>query len=459
MKHKKYWTLLAAAFVIVFVFNIQNGEKANSIEEQVSPFPSPSPEVPNRKQQYFQDHSHKRPFKMEIKPKPYPDPQQGLFDTGQDSTQLHQKPVSSLLEQMSLQEKIGQMVMAGVAGLKMEEQEKRLIEDYHIGGFIFYAKNLETPDQISGLLNKLKAENRQNKLPLLLSVDQEGGRISRLPGNISKLPTNALIGKWNEPDFSFQVGQLLGTGLTTFGFNMNFAPVLDVNSNPDNPVIGDRSFGSNPEIVSELGIQTMKGIQSKQVIPVIKHFPGHGDTSVDSHYQLPVVDKSLSQLEKIELIPFRKAMEQGAEAIMIAHILLPNLDETHPASLSKEIISNLLRKRLNFEGVVMTDDMTMAAITDNYDIGRAAVDSVLAGSDIILVAHDYQKITHVIKEISKAVEKGVLSEGRINESVERIIRMKQQYQLEDKHVKNAGITELNQSVDNLLKKWNKEGVR
>ncbi len=367
--------------------------------------------------------------------------------------QVDDPSISTLVEQMSLTEKIGQMVIGGISGTGMGEQEQSLIDDYHIGGFIFYAANLESSKQTSKFLNNLKAANKQNKLPLLLSVDQEGGRISRLPGNISKLPANEWIGELDNPDFSYRAGEILGEELTEFGFNMNFAPVLDVNSNPDNPVIGDRSFGDNPEIVSELGIQTMKGIQSKQIIPVIKHFPGHGDTSVDSHYQLPKVNKTSEQLEKLELIPFRRAIDQGAEAVMIAHILLPQLDKSYPASISKKVITDLLRDQFDYNGLVMTDDMTMEAIVDNFEIGEASVDSVLAGSDVILVAHDYQKAVRVIEALTKAVEKGEITEKRINDSVERIIRLKQHYQLKDEPVENVDVEALNKSIDTLLNKY------
>ncbi|QTN01425.1 beta-N-acetylhexosaminidase [Sediminibacillus dalangtanensis] len=370
-----------------------------------------------------------------------------------DNCQFDEQSASAFIERMSLSEKIGQMVIAGISGTAMGEQENSLVDDYHIGGFIFYAKNLESPEQTSIFLNQLKAENKKNKLPLLLSVDQEGGRISRLPGDIVKLPSNKWIGQLDKSDFSHRVGEILGKELNEFGFNMNFAPVLDVNSNPDNPVIGDRSYSDDPKIVSKLGIQTMKGIQSKQVIPVIKHFPGHGDTSVDSHYQLPKVNKTLQQLEKLELIPFRRAIDQGAEVVMIAHILLPHLDETYPASISKKVITDLLRNRLDYDGLVMTDDMTMEAIIDNFEIGQASVDSVLAGSDVILVAHDYQKAVRVIDALRTAVENGEISEKRINESVKRIIRLKQQYGLKDDPVNKVDITSLNQSINTLLNKY------
>ncbi|MGA9287069.1 MAG: glycoside hydrolase family 3 N-terminal domain-containing protein, partial [Anaerobacillus sp.] len=189
--------------------------------------------------------------------------------------------MTELLSKMSLDEKIGQMMLAGINGTEVNENTKRLIHQYHVGGIIFFSNNLTDPKQTVQLLNQIKSENDANPLPLLLSVDQEGGRVTRLPGDLVNFPTNQEIGTINSPDFSYKVGTLLGKELNEFGFNLDFAPVLDINSNPNNPVIGDRSFGEDPDIVSHLGISTMKGIQSQHIISTIKHFPGHGDTSVD----------------------------------------------------------------------------------------------------------------------------------------------------------------------------------
>ncbi|UZN01027.1 hypothetical protein OL548_18860 [Lysinibacillus sp. MHQ-1] len=202
------------------------------------------------------------------------------------------------------------------------------------------------------------------------------------------------------------MGQLLGEQLKAFGFNLDFAPVMDVNSNPNNPIIGDRSFSNKPDIVSQLGIQTMQGLESQQVIPVIKHFPGHGDTSVDSHLELPKVSKSLDDLTKLELIPFKAAIDKGVDVVMVGHILLPKIDQQYPSSMSKEIITGILRNQLGFDGVVMTDDMTMKAITNHFNIGQAAVDSVKAGNDIILIAHEFANVTAAIDALKAAVKNG-----------------------------------------------------
>ncbi|WML42855.1 beta-N-acetylhexosaminidase [Neobacillus sp. PS3-40] len=367
----------------------------------------------------------------------------------------HQKNISEMIADMSLDEKIGQMIIAGISGTTVDTNAQKLIAQSKVGGFIFYANNLVNPQQTVQLLNQMKSENVPNPLPLLLSIDQEGGKISRLPGGFINFPTNKEIGSINNSQFSYKVGTLLGSELKGFGFNLDYAPVLDVNSNPKNPIIGDRSFGNNPEIVSKLGIQTMKGIQSQNIIPTIKHFPGHGDTSVDSHLELPIVYKSLAELKKLELIPFERSINSGADVVMVAHILLPKLDAKFPASMSKNIITDILRKQLHFNGVVITDDMTMKAITNHYNIGSAAVDSVKAGSDLILVAHDYNKIKQTISSLKTAVQKGEISEQRINGSVSRIIKLKRKYQINNTKAGNTNIGKMNQSIKNLLDAYTK----
>jgi beta-N-acetylhexosaminidase len=365
----------------------------------------------------------------------------------------NQKENAEILSDMSLKEKIGQMILAGISETSLTSNTKDLVNNYHVGGIIFYANNLENPQQTVQLLNEMKSENAPNRLPLLLSVDQEGGKVSRLPGDLIDTPTNAKIGAINNTQFSYEIGTLLGKELNAFGFNLDFAPVLDVNSNPNNPIIGDRSFGNNADIVSELGIKTMEGIQSQNIISVIKHFPGHGDTSVDSHLDLPRVNKSLEELKALELIPFTRAINNGADVVMVAHILLPQLDATFPSSMSENIITGILRKQLDFNGVVMTDDMTMKAITNNYDIGKAAVESVKAGSDIVMVAHDYNKVVSTIDALQAAVEAGEISEERINESVSRIIQLKQKYNLNSEKVQDVNMEELNQYGENILNKY------
>lgn len=360
--------------------------------------------------------------------------------------------VSSQVEAMSLDEKIGQMIVGGIDGTEINAETKDMIENYHVGGVILFADNIETKIQTVNLMNDMKKVNENNPYPLLLGVDEEGGSVTRMPDDITSLPTSRSIGEQQDQELASDVGTLLGKQMKGLGFNLDFAPVLDVDSNPDNPVIGDRSFGDNPDIVSDMGIQTMKGIQSEGIISVVKHFPGHGDTSEDSHLELPKVDKSLKELSKVELEPFEHAISKGADVVMIAHILLSEIDTTYPASMSENIITGLLREDMGFDGVVISDDLTMGAITENFTIEEAAIQSVKAGSDIVLIAHHPNAVNNVHKELKASVENGDISEGRIDESVERIIQLKRKYKLSNEETSQTDFQWINKKVEEILGK-------
>lgn len=351
------------------------------------------------------------------------------------------------LSGMSLDEKIGQMIFGGVAGTGMNEETSTIIREYHPGGIILFGNNIESPEQTVTFLNEMKTTNADNPYPLLFGVDEEGGRVTRVPTQMKSLPPSEAIGDVNDPDLAFTAGTILGEQMETLGFNLDFAPVLDVNSNPDNPVIGDRSFGDTVDVVSDMGIQVMKGMQEEGIIPVVKHFPGHGDTSEDSHVTLPTVDKSYEELKELELAPFRNAIEQGAEVTMIAHIFLPQIDATYPSSMSEEVITGMLREDYDFDGVVITDDLTMGAITNQYTVAEAALQTVKAGGDLLLMAHDPDLIPEVVDGLKTAVENGELTEERIDESVERIIELKQNYNLSREPTSSPEVESLNRKVE------------
>ncbi|HHU31550.1 MAG: beta-N-acetylhexosaminidase [Zhaonellaceae bacterium] len=358
--------------------------------------------------------------------------------------------IAETVASMSLAEKIGQLVMVGVDGYEHDENSKHLIKNYHVGGFVLLKQNIKNLEQMLDLINSLKKANSVNKIPLFLAIDEEGGRISRLPQEFAKIPSSKAIGEINNGEISYQVGSIIGEELKMLGLNMNFAPVLDINSNAENPVIGDRAFGDKPGIVSKLGIQTMKGLQEQNIVSVVKHFPGHGDTSVDSHYGLPIVNNDLDRLESFELLPFYEAVKNGADAVMIAHIMLPKIDANSPATFSKTIINDILRNKMDFEGVVITDDMTMGAINDNFDLGKAAVESIKAGSDIILVCHDFAKEEAVLKALYEAAENKDIPITRIDQSVYRILKMKQKYGVNDKAVKDVNPKIINSKIQKLF---------
>jgi beta-N-acetylhexosaminidase len=363
--------------------------------------------------------------------------------------------IDDKIANMTLAEKIGQMIISGVEALENDKYSKTLIKKHHIGGFILFKKNIENVKQAQKLINSLKTENRVNKIPLFMSVDEEGGIVSRMPDSFKKIPPNKTIGNINNSEFSYEIGSVIAKEIKAFGFNMDFAPVLDINSNPKNPVIGDRSFGDSPDIVNKLGIQTMKGIESQNVIPVVKHFPGHGDTSIDSHIGLPVVNNDFARLNSFELQPFKKAIENNVDVIMIAHILLPKIDPDDPSSLSKKVITNILREKLSYDGIVITDDMTMGAIVENYTITEASVKAINAGSDIILVCHGFDNQVAVIERIKKAVNSGEISINRIDESTKRILKLKSKYKLKDEESKSFNIGDINTQITNLINEYAK----
>ncbi|GKU79948.1 beta-N-acetylhexosaminidase [Paenibacillus sp. L3-i20] len=333
------------------------------------------------------------------------------------------------LDSMTLEEKVGQLVIVGLNGTTMQPATKAMINKYKVGGFILFKDNIKNSDQTIKLLNELKKTNKSNVSPLWLSVDQEGGRVRRLPNEFVKTPSAGAIGDVNDSTYTYSIGQALGMKLHALGFNMNFAPVLDINSNPKNPVIGDRAFGTDPQSVTTHGIEMMKGISSQNIAAVVKHFPGHGDTVVDSHFDLPIVSKSLKELEQFELLPFVKAIEEKTDAIMIAHLLMLKLDDRNPATISKEVITGLLREKLNYEGVIITDDMTMAGLMKTNSIGEASVKSILAGSDLILVGHKDELQQEALVALQTSVRSGEISEERLNESVYRLLKLKGKYKI------------------------------
>ncbi|RXI47229.1 beta-N-acetylhexosaminidase [Clostridium tetani] len=354
------------------------------------------------------------------------------------------------LNSMSLDEKIGQLLIVGFDGYEANKNIESLIKKNYVGGVILFGNNIRGAEQTMKLTNSLKSINSKNKIPLFISVDEEGGRVSRMPKELEKLPSNKIIGEINNSNLSYNIGKIISKELTCLGFNMNFAPVLDINSNLQNPVIGDRSFGNNANLVTRLGIKTMEGLREGNIIPVIKHFPGHGDTSVDSHVGLPLINHDMKRLKEFELIPFKEAINNNADVIMISHILLPKIDSSYPATMSKIIIKDVLRNDLKFNGVVITDDMTMGAITKNFDISNAAIKSINAGTDIILICHGYDNEIYVINSIKEAVENNIITEDKINESVYRILKLKEKYKISNDTVDNIDVDKINSEIKSIF---------
>lgn len=365
-------------------------------------------------------------------------------------------PIKDKLKRLSVSEKIGQLIMAGIDGTQVNEDTKKLLDSYNVGGFIFYGYNIRNEQEAVELFNQLKQINGQkaSSIPLFMSVDEEGGRVSRMPSTLTRIPSAKKVGKTKNEQFATEIGDVIGQELASFGLNMNYAPVLDVNSNPKNPVIGDRAYGNEANIVSQMGIAVMKGLQQRNIIPVVKHFPGHGDTSVDSHIGLPVVRHKMERLRQLELVPFRQAIADGADAVMIAHILMPKIDNSAPASFSSIIIHDLLREELGFNGVVISDDMTMGAITEHYDMGQAAVKYIQAGGNIVLIGHGIKNIEDVVQALKNAVEQGEITSQMLDDRVTQILQLKQKYELTDHQQATGPDVELiNERIAELLKQF------
>ncbi len=324
--------------------------------------------------------------------------------------------------------------------IEINREIKEIISRYHIGSVVLFSQNFQSKEQAKRLVGGLqKAATDSGNPPLLICVDQEGGSVERFSFGRDRLKNNAQI---RTPEEAFEKGKIIAEELAELGINCNFAPVVDINSNPKNPVINVRSFGNNPKIVSEHGVAFMKGLHSKNIIATAKHLPGHGDTDVDSHLGLPRVNKSLSDLEKFELKPFKALIDSGLEMVMTAHIELPQIEKGTiiskkdgkkifiPATLSKAILTGLLRDKLNFKGVIVTDAMNMKAISENVGEAEAIKMAIKAGADMICMPvtlrsmSDISKLDAIYRDLKSAIDSGEISPEQINCSVNRILNLK-----------------------------------
>lgn len=340
-------------------------------------------------------------------------------------------PIEKEIENMSLEEKISQLFilipddLTGHTETSLDEDLKDAISQYQPGGFIYFADNITDPDTTGQFLKDTRQYYLDNDMPIpLLSVDEEGGTVARI-GSRAEFHEEQFegmreIGETHDVSKALHVGETIGTYLHDLGFNMDFAPVADVLSNPDNTVVYDRSFGSDPKEVTAMAQAVSDGLMNHHVIPVWKHYPGHGGTAEDSHAGMAYTGKTLDELLADELIPFA---EGNMPVIMAGHIAAPNVTGSNtPASLSHTLITDILRNRLGFDGVVITDSMVMGAIANTYTSGEAALAAIQAGCDIILIPENF---TEARQALIDAVHSGTLSEERINTSVSRILKLKQ----------------------------------
>jgi len=355
--------------------------------------------------------------------------------------------VEEQLAAMTVEQKVGQLLVAGIEGTAAGEDAVSAIQSAQVGGIILFGRNVADAEQLTALTNRLRELN-QGQVPLFLCVDEEGGRVSRMPPEVADLPPVLdFVESGGDP---YRLGQTLGLLCRSFGFTMDFAPVADVWTNPDNTVIGDRAPATGFDAASAAVPQEVAGMAGMGVIPVVKHFPGHGDTAVDSHVDLPVVDKTLEELRAGELRPFCAAVEEGAPAVMVAHILVTALDPERPASLSPAVVGGLLREELGFDGLVCTDDLTMGAVSGTWGVDEAAVLAVEAGCDLLLICHGSDHLKTARSALLDAVAEGRITVSRLDESVRRILTLKERFGLDNEPVEAPDVAALNAHIAEIL---------
>lgn len=362
---------------------------------------------------------------------------------------------------LTLEQKIGQMFICGFDALTPNDHAKKLILDYHVGGIVYFRRNVKKLSQLSDLSSSLQElATSSGQPPLIVSIDQEGGMVARIDHEgISRIPGNMALGAANSQEYTYQVGRIGAQELRALGVNMNFAPCIDVNNNPLNPVIGVRSFGEDPKAVAEHGVAAIRGYQEEGVSATAKHFPGHGDTSVDSHLGLASVPHDRSRLDQVELYPFKEAIKAKVEAIMTAHVSFPAIEpDGIPATLSHAVLTGLLREEMGFSGLIITDCLEMHAISKGIGIPEGAVRAIEAGADCVLVSHRLSEQESAIQAVLNAVQSGRISEERIDASVERILSLKMRNADTCANLPAVDIEEISKEAKGLLSEIAGKGI-
>lgn len=308
---------------------------------------------------------------------------------------------------------LGRLFLFGFEGYYLPRRARDFLEKEQALGTILFKRNIKSREQVYDLTRSI---------PGLVTVDQEGGRVARLRDICTNIPPMREIGEnaKRDPELPYRVGHQMGLELKGLGFDLDFAPVLDIDTNPKNPIIGDRSFSRDPDEVAQFGAKFIQGMQAAGVWACAKHFPGHGDTDIDSHLDLPVVTHSVDRISRVELHPFRAAIQAGVSSIMTAHILLPALDPVYPATLSKTILTRILREQMGYEGVIVSDDLEMHAVADRYSIREMVKLGLLAGVDLFLVCSQLDKTREAIDAAHDLVDSGEVPQERVLEALRRV---------------------------------------
>ncbi len=324
-----------------------------------------------------------------------------------------------------LRQKIGQLFVVGIQGEIPTANERLHFEEYGFGGFVLFKRNCHDTDQIVSLCRALW--DLADEIPPFIAIDQEGGRVHRLPPPFTHFPPATCMGGRKDPSLAYRAGRAVAAELALAGINLNFAPVLDVNSNANSPVIGDRAFAADPAAVTNLAWAWTQGLREGGIIPCGKHFPGHGASDKDSHFDLPIVAKPLELLKAHELPPFVHACRNRIEALMTAHVLYPTLDAQWPATLSQKIVTGLLRQQLGYGGVVFSDDMEMQAISERHSVKESALRSISAGVDVLLFCQELAKAVEACEFLCAQAAEDAALRARVDESYARIVFLKRRF--------------------------------
>ena len=327
---------------------------------------------------------------------------------------------------VSLRRQIGRLLIAGFNGSQVPVELRSIAREFGLGGVILFSRNIEAPEQVAELC--YEAGRLEPDLPLWVSVDQEGGRVARLKAPFTEWPPMATLGRSGDTRLAERFARALAAELRAVGVTLDYAPVLDILTNAKNPVIGDRALAETAQTVAELGSAIVRTLQAEGIAACGKHFPGHGDTSVDSHLELPLVEHPPDRLRAIEFVPFRAAVQADVATIMTAHVLVPSLDEDRPATLSRRVVNDLLRKELGYGGVILSDDLEMKAIANAYAVPEAAVMAIEAGCDGVLICSgDYETQAATLEMLVKAAEADRLPYKRVEDALQRQQRAKERF--------------------------------
>ena len=345
----------------------------------------------------------------------------GTWHPERGTTQFYNALVPS-----TIRRDIGQLLIGSLPGTTITPEIRSLAKEFSLGGVILFARNIEAPEQVAEM--SVDVQGLATSLPLWVSVDQEGGRVARLRAPFTEWPPMAVLGRSGDVQLARRFATALATELRAVGVTLDYAPVLDIHTNPKNPVIGDRALAEDAESVGRLGAAIIAGLQENGVAACGKHFPGHGDTSVDSHLELPLVEHPPDRIRRVECVPFREAIRAEVAFIMTAHVLVPSLDEDKPATLSPRIVQAILRDELGYQGVIVSDDLEMKAIAKTYSVPQAGVEAIAAGCDALLVCSgnvDVQAAT--LEALVHAVEEEKIPYKRLEDALVRLRRAKERF--------------------------------